>query len=78
MRSAGRATDGRLVDAAEESATLRRFGCGQAVAPLQALKDGGRLGKVQLVAFDEADDTLQGIVDGQVFGTVVQNPYQYG
>ncbi|GIT30305.1 MAG: hypothetical protein Ct9H300mP1_23510 [Planctomycetaceae bacterium] len=33
---------------------------------------------VQVIAFDEADETLQGIKDGTVYGTVVQNPYMYG
>ncbi|MFN9704904.1 MAG: sugar-binding protein [Planctomycetota bacterium] len=37
-----------------------------------------RLGKVKIVGFDENDATLQGIVDGHVHGTVVQNPYEYG
>jgi ribose transport system substrate-binding protein len=45
---------------------------------LEALKQGGKLGKVQVVAFDEADETLQGIQDGVVHGTVVQNPFEYG
>ena len=30
------------------------------------------------MAFDEDDATLQGIIDGTVYGTVVQNPYMYG
>lgn len=45
---------------------------------LEALQQAGKLGEVQVVAFDEADETLQGIVDGKVYGTVVQNPYEYG
>ena len=45
---------------------------------LEALKQGDRLGKVKVIAFDEADETLQGIKDGTVHGTVVQNPYEYG
>jgi ribose transport system substrate-binding protein len=45
---------------------------------LEAVKSANRLGSVALVAFDENEATLQGIVDGHVFGTVVQNPYEYG
>lgn len=45
---------------------------------LEALKGADRVGEVQLVGFDEADETLQAIVDGQCHGTVVQNPYMYG
>mgnify|MGYP001168192818 CR=1 FL=1 len=45
---------------------------------LEALKQGDKLGKIQVIAFDEADETLQGIKDGTVHGTVVQNPFEYG
>lgn len=45
---------------------------------LEALKGADRLGKVKLVAFDEDDATLQAILDGHCYGTVVQNPYRYG
>ncbi len=45
---------------------------------LEALKGAGKLGKIKVVAFDEADETLQAILDGTCYGTVVQNPYQYG
>ena len=47
-------------------------------AILEALKQGDRLGKVKVVGFDENPATLQGIKDGTVHGTVVQNPYMYG
>lgn len=33
---------------------------------------------IHVVAFDEADETLQAIIDGEMYGTVVQNPYMYG
>jgi ribose transport system substrate-binding protein len=42
------------------------------------LKSAGKLGEVKVVGFDEADETLQGIIDGHVHGTVVQNPFEYG
>lgn len=45
---------------------------------LEALRGAGKLGKVKVVGFDEADETLQAIKDGHCFGTVVQNPYRYG
>lgn len=45
---------------------------------LDAVKSAGKLGKVQVVAFDENPQTLQGILDGHVHGTVVQNPFEYG
>jgi len=45
---------------------------------LEALKQSGKAGKIKLVGFDEADETLQAIKDGICHGTVVQNPYMYG
>ena len=45
---------------------------------LLALEGAGRLGNVTVIGFDEADETLQGIIDGHIYGTVVQNPYEYG
>ncbi len=45
---------------------------------LEAVKSAGRVGKVAVVGFDENEATLQGIVDGTIAGTVVQNPYEYG
>ena len=45
---------------------------------LEALKQAGKLGQTKVIAFDEADETLQGILDGTVHGTVVQNPWEYG
>jgi ribose transport system substrate-binding protein len=44
----------------------------------EAVKEAGRFGKVQIVGFDEEDDTLRGIQEGHIYATVVQSPYQYG
>lgn len=45
---------------------------------LESLKGSGKLGEVKVVGFDEAEETVQGIIDGHVHGTVVQNPFAYG
>ncbi len=45
---------------------------------LEAVREAGKLDQITIVAFDEADDTLQAIKDGAMAGTVVQNPYRYG
>ena len=45
---------------------------------LEALRSADKLGEIHVVAFDEADMTLQGILDGHVVGTVVQDPFAYG
>jgi ribose transport system substrate-binding protein len=47
-------------------------------AILTAVKDKGKLGQVKIVGFDENDATLQGIIDGHIYGTVVQNPFEFG
>ncbi|MFL6216185.1 MAG: sugar-binding protein [Blastocatellia bacterium] len=47
-------------------------------AILNAVKDAGKLGQVKIVCFDEADDTLQGIKAGNIYATVVQQPYEFG
>lgn len=45
---------------------------------LEAIKQAGQIDQVKIVGFDEDDATLQGILDGNVYGTVVQNPFEYG
>jgi len=45
---------------------------------LEAVKAAGKAGQLNLVSFDEADDTLNGIRDGHVHGTISQQPYEYG
>lgn len=45
---------------------------------LAAVREAGKLGEIGLVGFDENAATLRAIVDGEVQGTIVQNPYQYG
>ena len=43
-----------------------------------AAKGMGKAGKIRIVSFDEQDPTLQGIIDGNIHGTVSQQPYYYG
>lgn len=45
---------------------------------LDAVREAGKIGKIKIVAFDEEAASLQGIQDGEIHGTVVQNPYKYG
>jgi ribose transport system substrate-binding protein len=47
-------------------------------AILTAVRDAGRLGKVAILGFDENPTTLQGVEDGHVFATVVQDPFGFG
>jgi ribose transport system substrate-binding protein len=45
---------------------------------LRAVKGARMLGKVKILAFDQLWDTLQGITDGYIYATVVQDPYNFG
>ncbi len=47
-------------------------------AILNGVKSSGKLGQVKIICFDEEDATLQGVKDGYIFGTVVQQPYEFG
>ncbi len=47
-------------------------------AILKAVRSAGKEGKVAIVGFDENDETLEGIKQGVVVGTVVQDPFNFG
>lgn len=47
-------------------------------AILNGVRDSGRLGAVKIVCFDEEEETLQGVKDGHIYGTVVQRPFEFG
>jgi len=47
-------------------------------AILNAVRDAGKAGKVNIVCFDEEDETLEGVRKGDIFGTIVQQPFEFG
>lgn len=47
-------------------------------AILSAVKDAHKTDKVKIIAFDEEDETLAGIKSGEIYATVVQQPYEFG
>jgi ribose transport system substrate-binding protein len=47
-------------------------------AILNAVRNANLQGKVKIVCFDEEADTLAGVAAGDVYGTVVQQPYEFG
>jgi ribose transport system substrate-binding protein len=47
-------------------------------AILTAVRAAGKTGQVKIVCFDENSDTLDGIADGYIYGTIVQKPYEIG
>jgi ribose transport system substrate-binding protein len=47
-------------------------------AILNAVKESGKVGAIKIVCFDEEEETLQGVREGAIFATVVQQPYEFG
>jgi ribose transport system substrate-binding protein len=47
-------------------------------AILSAVKDANKVGQVKIIAFDEQEDTLKGVKDGAIVGTIVQQPFEFG
>ncbi|HOJ33993.1 MAG TPA: sugar-binding protein [Candidatus Hydrogenedentes bacterium] len=47
-------------------------------AILNGVRDSRKLGQVKIVCFDEEEETLQGVKDGHIFGTIVQQPFEFG
>jgi ribose transport system substrate-binding protein len=47
-------------------------------AILNAVRSAGKAGQVKIVCFDEDADTLAGVASGDIYGTVVQKPYEFG
>ena len=47
-------------------------------AMLRAVKSANKSGQVAIVGFDENEETLQGIKDGHIIGTIVQDPFLFG
>jgi len=47
-------------------------------AILNAVRGAGKNGQVKIVCFDDEADTLAGIAAGDIYGTVVQNPFEFG
>jgi ribose transport system substrate-binding protein len=45
---------------------------------IKTLRANGKLGKVKLVTFDDAPETIAGVEDGGIFATVVQDPFHFG
>jgi ribose transport system substrate-binding protein len=44
----------------------------------RAVRDAGKAGQVKIVCFDSDDETLTGIKGGDIVGTVVQQPFEFG
>jgi ribose transport system substrate-binding protein len=47
-------------------------------AILNAVKEANKIGQVKIVCFDEEEQTLSGVKDGSIFGTIVQQPFEFG
>jgi ribose transport system substrate-binding protein len=47
-------------------------------AILNAVQDANKVGQVKIIAFDEEDETLNGVKQGAIYATVVQQPFEFG
>jgi ribose transport system substrate-binding protein len=47
-------------------------------AILNAVRSSGVAGKVKIVCFDDKVETLDGVASGDIYGTVVQQPFEFG
>jgi ribose transport system substrate-binding protein len=47
-------------------------------AILSAVRESKKAGQVKIVCFDEEDATLEGVRSGDVYATVVQQPFEFG
>lgn len=47
-------------------------------AILNAVRRAGAIGRVKIVCFDEREETLAGVARGEIYGTVVQQPFEFG
>jgi ribose transport system substrate-binding protein len=45
---------------------------------IEAVAAAGKTGQVKIIGFDEDVVTLRGIKDGAVYGTIVQQPFEFG
>jgi ribose transport system substrate-binding protein len=45
---------------------------------MRVLKEDGQLGKLKVVAFDDAPATLQGVEDGHIYATLAQDSFGFG
>jgi ribose transport system substrate-binding protein len=45
---------------------------------VHALRPEGKLGTIKIVCFGDEKETLAAIKDGSIFGTVAQQPFEYG
>jgi ribose transport system substrate-binding protein len=47
-------------------------------AILNAVRSAGKNGKVKIVCFDDEEETLSGVAAGDIYGTVAQQPFEFG
>ena len=68
-------------DALAKHPDLAGIGClngYQGPAILTAVRGAGKTGQVKIVCFDDYSDTLAGIAAGDIYGTIVQTPFNFG
>jgi ribose transport system substrate-binding protein len=72
------ASDALLLLANEPNVCLVGLWAYNPPAILNAVAKQKKLGQVKIVGFDENKETLQGVADGHIYATVVQDPFHFG
>jgi ribose transport system substrate-binding protein len=72
------ATDALIQLASEKDVCMVGLWAYNPPAILNAAKKQNKLDQIKIVGFDENDETLQGVAAGNIFATVVQDPYHFG
>lgn len=47
-------------------------------ALLNGVRASGKTGQIKVICFDEEEETLQGVKSGEIAGTIVQQPFEFG
>jgi ribose transport system substrate-binding protein len=72
------ATDALLQLTNEKNVALVGLWAYNPPAILNAVNKQKKTGQVKIIGFDENKETLQGVADGQIYATVVQDPFNFG
>jgi ribose transport system substrate-binding protein len=69
---------GKAIEDNEDVACLVGLNAFHGPILLEVVKKADKQGKVAIIAFDEEAGTLAGVETGDIYATVVQDPYRYG
>ncbi len=67
-----------LLEEHRDIACLVTLNSRQGPVVLETLKSLGKIDRVQLIAFDTPDETLDGVQEGHIYAAIAQDPFSYG